>query len=164
MTNESNIKDKTLEDIALDLWNNAGNKDILMETLQTYVKDQLLTPSQVDVEAIKDEYFRVWVDGVTDLEARGGCKIIWPWIEHKLTQPTPKTDSREVKKIKNECSDVSMMLETTLGYIDMAKHHCIDKLNKSTLKFIEEAEHHCEVAQRMLGKVWMPNLKSKEIK
>lgn len=64
----------------------------------------------------------------------------------------------EREEVAKECSDVSIMLETTLGYLDNAKHHNIDKHNKETGRLINEAIHHCEVAQRMLRKFWFPNL------
>jgi len=51
---------------------------------------------------------------------------------------------------KQIANDVGLMLETVLGYLEFAKHHCIDKLNKPTLEYIEKAIEHTEIANKYL--------------
>ena len=52
-------------------------------------------------------------------------------------------------------------IENILGNLDMAKHHCIDKLNKPTLMYIEKATEHLELLNRTLleelKKLWLMN-------
>ena len=79
----------------------------------------------------------------------------------ELSNLIQKEREEAKEEMKKECSDVSMMLETTLGYLDMAKHHNIDKHNKVTGELIEKAIHHCEVSQNMLNKLWFPQELSK---
>lgn len=51
---------------------------------------------------------------------------------------------------QKHATEVGYMLETTLGYLDMDKHHYIDKLNKPTLEYIEKAIKHLEIANKHL--------------
>ena len=52
----------------------------------------------------------------------------------------------EVEEIKKECSDVSMMIEVSLGY----------------MKPETKAYYHLELAQKMLSKIWFPHKTNKE--
>jgi len=52
----------------------------------------------------------------------------------------------EVEKIKKECSNISMLLETTLGSMKPGTHYY----------------RHLELAQAMLNKIWFPYKTNKE--
>lgn len=51
---------------------------------------------------------------------------------------------------KEIAEQTGYMIETVLGYLEMAKHHNIDKLNKPTGEYIDKAIEHLEVANRNL--------------
>ena len=68
------------------------------------------------------------------------------------------TPNTEVQKKVEEVGDAVLMLETTLGYLDSAKHHNIDKHNKVVGELLDKVIHHCEVSQRMLTDIYMPKI------
>lgn len=106
-------------------------------------------PDYIDYDLTIAEFKKMLEEGSLDGE------IIMPLYDTPVMLFKPKEKAEEKlnqrKSMEQKhATEVGYMLETTLGYLNMAKHHCIDKLNKPTLKYIEQAIKHLEIANRHL--------------
>lgn len=127
------------------------------EAVREFAKEPIETFEGVKVDPKDSEEERIIIEGfaidmsLTEIAVTITKECLEDYVEQLVELYVGGT------KVKEKCSDVSMMLETTLGYLDMAKHHNIDKHDKVVGELIAKAIHHCEVSQNMLKEVWWPS-------